>query len=99
MTHPARGAVFDALRVNAPGLAPLLDRANHSFHNLSGLQVALFRGRHLNSGRRYAHLINHLTDELRKPVDGQARAACLLAIEPHLLRPLLARQEFQIVDS
>jgi hypothetical protein len=50
----------------------------------------------LDGRRVLPHTIGHLVHELRQPVDGEARAVLSLALQPDLVRPLVAREELQI---
>ena len=97
MADAAGHRAIDGVRERVGGVRAVLDLAHQPGVNLRQLRRRLAARRDRLDGRRIeAHGVRHLVHELRQPVDGQARAVLRLALQPDLVRPLVAREEFQV---
>jgi hypothetical protein len=65
----------------------------------SGIFLPPQAGMVFDGGRAHPHRVRRLVHELRQPVNGEARPVLRLALLADGVRPLVAREEFQIREG
>ncbi len=100
VAEPAGHRAIQRRVIGRVGVRDVLDVADQAVDDLRHGRIRRVVGRvHLDRRPVLAGVVDHLADEGRQAVDGQARPGVQLAALPHLGRPLLAQtREADVVE-
>ena len=96
--EPARDLIFTRDGVDALRVAIALDGPHKAHADLGNVLVAVFSGQHADRRAVDAGVTDHLADELRQAVDGQAGLTGSQASGLDRLVPLFPTEELQVIQ-